>query len=579
MGLLRRSPEPSRIIWNPTASELRQLAAGDERTTIFGSPSYTSRVRNRSAKNTFIVTDGSFPIGIQQQAISPEAALEVAARVHGYLRGQTMIAVDRVLGRAERFRFKCRLYITKDFARIPYMWQQTLFPPDGLKPGHPADWQAHGGADGAGSEPDLLTIYVPEWPERLIFVAPEERVTYILGTDYFGECKKSFLRMAMYEAKRRGALGFHAGSKVLRVRPRGGERSRGSEGVKEVGFLLFGLSGTGKTTLTIHDHGLFDASGDGGDAEKGGHDAGEGIEIRQDDVVLMDETGFCAGTENGFFIKTEGLEPSQRVLYEAATRPTAIFENIAVKDDGSIDFEDVELTANGRGVLARAEVAHTGTEVDLAHADKIIFITRRNDIVPAVAKLDARQASAFFMLGESVETSAGDPTRAGQAKREVGTNPFIIGPEEEEGNRFLEILRKNPDIECYLLNTGSVGARAGSAGKKITVHVSATIMKEIARGTIQWRLDEDWGYLVPAKIPGIDIAEYDPRRYYAEAEYAALTEKLRAERRAWLAQFAGLADEIRAAVEPPCRGAKDDNAAADDADAGEEPGEPVKMVS
>lgn len=519
MSTLRRAPEPGRIIWNPTAPELRRLAAVDEQTTIFGSASYTSRVRNRSAKNTFVVTDGAIPIGVQQQALSPARAEEVAAQVQGYLRDKTVIALDRVLGQAERFRLRCRLYITAEYARIPYMWRQTLFAPDGQH------------------EPDLMTIFVPEWPERLIFVAPEDRVTYVLGTDYFGECKKSFLRMAMYEAKKQKALGFHAGSKVLKVRASGASGGHGAaEGLREVGFLLFGLSGTGKTTLTIHDHGL---TGDG-----------EGIEIRQDDVVIMDETGFCAGTENGFFIKTEGLEPSQRVLYQAATLPTAIFENIAVREDGSINFDDVELTANGRGVLARGDVAHTGTEVDLTHADKIIFITRRNDVVPAVAKLDARQAAAFFMLGESMETSAGDPTRAGQAKREVGTNPFIIGPEEEEGNRFLEILRANPDIECFLLNTGSVGASAGSAGKKITVHVSATIMKEIARGAIRWRRDEDWGYLVPAEIPGLDADEYDPRCYYAEAEYRALIEKLRAERRAWLAQFAGLAQEIRAVVEP-----------------------------
>ena len=65
------------------------------------------------------------------------------------------------------------------------------------------------------------------------------------------------------------------------------------------------------------------------------------------------------------------------------------------------------------------------------------------------------------MLGESIETSAGDPTKAGQAKREVGTNPFIVGPEADEGNRLLQILRENPDMQAYILNTGSIGAKAG----------------------------------------------------------------------------------------------------------------------
>src|SRR5439155_14267310 len=98
-----------------------------------------------------------------------------------------------------------------------------------------------------------------------------------------------------------------------------------------------------------------------------------------------------------------------------------------------------------------------------------VFITRRNDVVPAVARLTAEQAAAYFMLGESIETSAGDPTKAGQAKREVGTNPFIVGPEAQEGNRLLEILRANPDMQAYILNTGSIGANDGSPGANVSI--------------------------------------------------------------------------------------------------------------
>lgn len=137
-------------------------------------------------------------------------------------------------------------------------------------------------------------LYVPEWPERVIFSHPESGVTYILGTDYFGECKKSFLRKAMYIQKKRGGIGLHAGSKVIRVRGESGK-------TREVGFILFGLSGTEKTTLTMHDHGL---TGD------------EGVAIRQDDVIMLNADGSCMGTENGFYIKTDGLDRFQAVLYD-----------------------------------------------------------------------------------------------------------------------------------------------------------------------------------------------------------------------------------------------------------------------
>ena len=146
-------------------------------------------------------------------------------------------------------------------------------------------------------------------------------------------------------------------------------------------------------------------------------------------------------------------------------------------------------------------------------------------------------------------TSAGDPSKAGQAKREVGTNPFIVGPEADEGNRVLQILRANPDMHAYILNTGSIGAKSGTPGEKITIKISTEIMKQIAKEGIRWERDPDWGYEVPRNVPGIDLAQYDPRRHYSASEYAALVDKLRAERREWLAKFPGLDPAIPRAVE------------------------------
>ncbi len=510
MEKLKRKVDAKKIIDNPTLEELRKLASHKERTTKYGSASYISRMRNRSARATFIVECEGFEPGVDQQGMAPEKALDLADQVHEFLKDKEVIRMDRQLCLHSSCSFHCRLYITKDFASILFQWKNMTFEPKNKD-----------------AEPDFVSIYVPEWPQRIIFCHPLEKVTYILGPDYFGECKKSFLRKAMFAMKERGGLGFHAGSKVLRVKAPDG-------GLRDVGFIMFGLSGTGKTTLTMHDHGLA---------------APEKVMIRQDDVVLMDERGYCYGTENGFYIKTEGLDESQRVLYQAAVSPHAIFENVMVLEDGTIDFNNVELTSNGRGVILRSEVIGTDDKIDLEKANRIIFITRRNDIIPPVAKLKPEQAAAYFMIGESIETSAGDPGKAGQSKREVGTNPFIMGPEAAEGNRLLEILKANPDIECYLLNTGSVGAQPGREGKKITIGMSTDIMKEIARGTIRWGQDPDWGYQVPVEIPGVDMTSYLPRNYYDSGTYHELVNKLRQERRNWLSKYKGLRDEILMAVE------------------------------
>jgi len=493
-----------------SGDELRALAKSGETTTEYGSPVYATRIKNRSAKKTYVVADG-VEVGVMQQSIDSAKAMEQIRQVQDALANMDLIQVDRRMGISPDVPIHCRLLVPREYARIAYMWHNMLFPSSSQK------------------EPDFISVYVPDWKETLIFLDVNQGYTYILGTDYPGEAKKSMLRQAMYWIKRRGGLGLHAGSKILRVTGPDGD-------LRDVGFLLFGLSGTGKTTLTLHDHGLKEP---------------EQAIIKQDDVVLMTREGRVYGTEDGFYIKTEGLEPSQTVLWGAATHPTAAYENIKVGEKGKVDFLDTSLTSNGRGVVLRRFIRGTGDGIDLDKANKIVFITRRNDVVPTVARLTSEQAAAYFMLGESIETSAGDPTKAGQAKREVGTNPFIVGPEAQEGNRLLEILRANPDMQAYILNTGSIGAKAGTAGEKITIKISTEIMKQIAKEGIRWEKDPDWGYEIAREVPGVDLAKYDPRRHYSPEEYSSLVEKLRQERREWLAKFPGLDPAIPRAVEQP----------------------------
>ena len=503
-----RTIRSKKILKDLSGEELRALARPGEETTEYGSPVYSTRVKNRSAKNTYIVADG-VQVGVMQQPIDPKRVQEVIRQVQETLAGMELIQVDRRMGENPEATLRCRLYVPKEYARIAFMWHNMLFP------------------SASSFEPDFVSVYVPDWPERLIFCDVNQGYTYILGTDYPGEAKKSMLRQAMYWIKRRGGLGLHAGSKILRVIGQDGN-------LRDVGFLLFGLSGTGKTTLTLHDHGLQEP---------------EKAIIKQDDVVLLTRSGRAYGTEDGFYIKTEGLEPTQTVLWGAATHPTAAYENIKVDDSGKVDFLDTSITTNGRGVVLRKFIKGTGEGIDLPKANKIVFITRRSDIVPVCARLTAEQAAAYFMLGESIETSAGDPTKAGQAKREVGTNPFIVGPEAEEGNRLLCMLLENPDMQAYILNTGSIGADGGFAGEKISIKVSTEIMKQIAKEAMTWERDPDWDYEVPTNVPGLNLEKYTPSTYYSPEKYRELVEKLRAERRAWLARFPRLDPAIPRAIE------------------------------
>jgi len=492
MKILGFDFKPNKLINNPSDHELRQMCLRqDGKITQFGNIAVISRVRNRSAKFTEVIFDK-----LDQD---DRETLELAFKA---ISEKTMIQIDKTMCMNEQFKKACRIYVDAKFARLPLMWGSTLFPSE-------------------GKEPDFITIDLPDWRERKVYVFPDRGITIALGTDYKGEVKKSMLRQIMYIVKKDGCLGLHAGSKVVRVR-RDGE-------LTDVGFLFFGLSGTGKTSLSCHHHWLRWP---------------EGVTIRQDDVVILQPDGRVAGTEACYYIKTDGLKPDdQPLLYSAAISPRAILENVKVYgEDNTVDFDDASLTSNGRAMVNRHDIAFTDDSVDLEKVHNIVFITRHFHIVPPVMKLSPEWGAAAFMLGESIETSAGDPALAGQAKRVVGTNPFIVGSEADEGNIFLDLLRKNADIQCYLLNTGWVGGE--HQGVKISVKDSARIIEMIARGTITWRKDPFWGHEVPEEVPGIDMDRFNLENFYAPDEIEQANRDLRDERRKWLASFGDLDPDI-----------------------------------
>ena len=489
--------KPKGIINNPSDAELRAWALEQGGViTEFGNLSVTTKVRSRIAKFTEIVTGD----------VKPEDD-KLLRKVMEYIKTKEVIQLDRVMCCTPPYKRNCRVYVTADYPRIPLMWGNTLFPTE-------------------GGEPDFISITVAEWPEKRTIVFPESGLTIIMGSDYKGENKKAMLRQVMYWAKKQGCLGLHSASKVIRVLQDGE--------LKDFGFLLFGLSATGKTTLSCHSHWLRHP---------------ERVIIRQDDVVILRSDGSAIGTEESYYLKTDGLEPgSQPLLYAAAISPRAILENVCVDPEtGKIDFFDSKLTSNGRAMVKRGDIAYTDDKIDMEKVHYMVFITRHKDVVPPVMRLSPEWAAVAFMLGESIETSAGDPTRVGQSLRVVGTNPFIVGSEEEEGNMFLNILRSNPGIQCFIMNTGRVG---GDNGQNISVKDSVKILEMIARDKIEWRKDDFWGYEVPVHIPDIDLSRFDLNQFYTEEQIKELSGKLKRERLEWLSQFKGLDKDILNALMP-----------------------------
>lgn len=518
---------------HPSEDEVRVEAEKHGRVTRYGSLAFISTVRNRSAWLTAYLGSPRVmqrKLNRHQRRILLEADKTIE-KVRSYVRKTPLICVERVMGRNPFFNPRCILYLStarREMARLAYMFTKLLFPV----------------RDAPG--PKLYLIDIPEWHEneRQILVLPEVGVTFVLGTDYFGEIKKGFLRMAMWYAKQEGMLGLHAGAKILKARDRTGR-------IRKYSVLFLGLSATGKTTHSCHDHNLCGQ--------------GEDVEIVQDDVVFLRMDGSALGAENAFYIKTEGLTPeTQKLLYKAALSPETVYENVVVDLEGEILLDDYTLTSNGRAVIPRSEVEKASSDINLPPLSEldgmlIFFITRRNTILPIVSKLTAEQAAAAFMLGESVETSAGNPARAGESIRVVGTNPFIIGDEGEEGLWFYRFLKKNEGkVQCFMINTGGVGEIAERLpdGKRIVkrravriqIPETASIIRAIARGEVEWKKEKYFGTLTAVKVEGVDLEKFNPEKYYPPEEIERQMEKLKAERRSWLNQFETLIEPIKKAL-------------------------------
>jgi phosphoenolpyruvate carboxykinase (ATP) len=489
-------PNPSdaeNVLHNPSEERLRELSDHLETTTEYGSPSYVSEYRSRCADRTRNAVDHDFDAS--DYAYIDEAF--DAAREDG------MVCVDRRVGAHTEHSYVCRYYVPSDYARVALTLTKLLEPARGF------------------DEPDFVTVQTPDADDTAIRVLPDEGVTAVVGSDYSGEAKKSFLRLFMYHVKKAGGLGLHAGSKRVTL------EAEEDDGTREVGQLFLGLSATGKSTLTAHGLGL---------------EPPEDAVMLQDDVCGLLPDGTVIGSEGrGLYVKTIGLDKDEQPeTYEAVTHGSAVLENVDVADDGTVDFDSDRHTTNGRAAILRENLSSADDEIDLDGVDQVFFITR-NPAMPPVARLDPDKAAAAFMLGESIETSAGDPSKAGESVRVVGTNPFIVGSEGEEGNRFRDLVAEL-DVECYVLNTGCVGDEDPT---DICVEDSVSILREIARGNVGWR-ESETGMTVPDEVPGLDIEEFAVPENVGDADERLA--RLREERREYLEGFDDLDDGIADAV-------------------------------
>src|SRR3989440_1366903 len=506
-------PDAKSVRVNPSAVELKELAAKmpNARETRYGNLNVQTEVLARSKASTFLVLDD--PESSSQQAISREEGERIARLQDEYIGGRDMIVVDGHIGNDPDFRTPARLYIEESNANVAGMQNQLYFDVD----------------DRDGFEPELTIIYTPSlavdgYPnDRVISVDCERGVTRVCNSDYFGESKKGGLRMWNKLVFDRGGLPLHAGCKVIPT-----------DSGDKVG-LIVGLSGTGKTTTTFTRQ--------------------NGSLPVQDDFVAMMPGGKVYATEAGCFAKTFALsEEDEPTIYGAVVRPEAYLENVSQDDSGELDFFDTSYTQNGRATFSFSAIEAADAR-ELQSADFLLILNANGNIIPPGPSLTAKQAAAYFMLGETQGTSAGGAEEAGKFLRVPGTNPFFPDDHDHQGNRFLELMGEH-QLDVYLMNTGRVGGpEDDERSAKVRIKHSSAIVKGIAEGTIEWTGDPDFGYQVATAVPGIedpDSAVLRPKELYESQgrsdEYTKIVDRLKAERAEYLSKFPALSEEIVAAV-------------------------------
>ncbi|WP_428982072.1 phosphoenolpyruvate carboxykinase (ATP) [Mannheimia indoligenes] len=324
----------------------------------------------------------------------------------------------------------------------------------------------------------------PNWKEQGLnsenFVAFNitEGVQIIGGTWYGGEMKKGLFSMMNYFLPLKGVASMHCSANV------------GEEGDVAV---FFGLSGTGKTTLST-------------DPKR---------KLIGDDEHGWDENGVF-NYEGGCYAKTINLSIENEPDIYRAIRRDALLENVVVREDGTIDFDDKSKTENTRVSYPIYHIDNIAVPSKAGHAKKVIFLTADAfGVLPPVSKLTPEQTKYYFLSGftaklAGTERGITEPTPTFSAC--FGAAFLSLHP-----TQYAEVLVKRMEAagaEAYLVNTGWNGT-----GKRISIKDTRGIIDAILDGSIdkaEMNKLPIFDLAIPTALPGVDTGILDPRNTYAD---------------------------------------------------------------
>jgi phosphoenolpyruvate carboxykinase (ATP) len=346
--------------------------------------------------------------------------------------------------------------------------------------------------------------------ETVIAVNFTEKLILIGGTAYAGEMKKSVFGILNYLLPTKGVMPMHCSANI---------------GPSGDTAIFFGLSGTGKTTLSA--------------------DASRTL-IGDDEHGWSDSAVF--NFEGGCYAKMIRLSPeAEPEIFATTRRFGTILENVVMNvETRELDFDDATLAENSRGsypidFIPNASVDNLGP----VPKNVIMLTADAYGILPPIAKLTPDQAMYHFLSGYTARvagTEIGVTEPAATFSTCFGA-PFMPRHPSVYGNLLKDRIA-NGGVQCWLVNTGWTGGKYGE-GERMPIKATRALLNAALDGSLsdgEFRIDSNFGFAVPLFVEGVDSAILDPRSTWADKQaYDATARKLVGQ---FIANFAQFADHV-----------------------------------
>ncbi|UGY10110.1 phosphoenolpyruvate carboxykinase [Phyllobacterium pellucidum] len=486
--------ELSAVYYNLEAAELYEevVRRGEAQLTAQGAlVARTGQHTGRSPKDKFVVRDSSTEAHVwwdNNAPISPEKFELLYADFMEQAKGKELFVQDLVGGADDDYKLNTR--VITEFAWHSLFIRNLLIRPDR----------------------DRLTSFVPQMTiidlpsfradparhgtrtETVIAVDLNRLIVLIGGSAYAGEMKKSVFTALNYILPAKGVMPMHCSA---------------NEGPDGDTAVFFGLSGTGKTTLS----------------------ADPSRTLIGDDEHGWGEHGVF-NFEGGCYAKTIRLSAeAEPEIYATTQRFGTVLENVVLDASRQPDFNDGSLTENTRCAYPLDFIPNASKTGKASHPKNIIMLTADAfGVMPPIAKLTPAQAMYHFLSGYTAKVAG---TERGVTEPEATFStcfgaPFMPRHPSEYGNLLRELIAEH-GVDCWLVNTGWTGGAYGT-GKRMPIKATRALLSAALDGSlknVEFRTDPNFGFDVPVSVPGVDQSILDPRSTWADkAAYDAQAMKL-----------------------------------------------------